>query len=1149
MINPREMRTLKAHLKKTCKVMRLTALLLLIGMGVGNATATYSQSTHLSISLNNKTVKEVFNAIEKSSEYIFFYYDDVLDLNRKVSLDVENQTVDKILDKLFESTDNTYVIEDRQIFITAKEPKAKVAAVRQQSRKITGVVVDDMNEPLIGVNILVKETTTGTITDLDGKFSLTTDHSNPILVVSYIGHETQEIRVGNRQNLNIVLKAGALGLDEVVVVGYGSQKKINLTGSVSVADKEVFENKAVPNTIAALQGALPGVMVTKTSGKPGSENYQMNIRGASSANSVNTLVIIDGAAGSINDVNPTDIESMTVLKDAAASSIYGSNAAGGVILITTKKGVVGKPVFELSSMFGFNTPTRLPNRLDSWVEMDMWQQSSINAGLGIIFSDVEFDWLKGINLDVPNIEGVCPDMFFPGERFIISPSRPNVWFSYDNVDRIKAVVSSFNPIHQHNFSVKGGSEASRYFISGGYYSRDGIMKYGPDGEERYTMRLNLNNKLSKHFHLNTSFAYTNSIVEQAAVSPENVLSDAYHLWGIIPDRLPTGEYFSGNGIWDSQERLLKESGKDTRKKHMLDGKIELNIKDILPGWDANVIASKRLNVSTRNFNRRTLVYDGPLGTPTFISGNPNYMFKNQDLTNYSSLQAFSTYNKSFADAHNFSLLGGYSYEDYRYEFTEGGISSLITNDFYSLNWGDPKSAYVSDNILTYRTMAFFGRLNYNFKEKYLFEANLRYDASSKLAPSKRWNLFPSFSAGWNISKENFFQDVDFVNTLKLRASWGQLGNSDALGYYDYIGLLNTDMDLPFNNSYTQYIYQNTLASETKSWETIETTNVGVDIGMFNNRLNFTGDVYVKRNKNMLAYLQTSSIIGVGLPTYNVGELKTRGWEIGVTWKDSYKDFNYWVSVNLSDNTNKLVRYEGRDVVNAGRVPLLEGYPLNSLWGYKTDGLFQSDQEYIDNGVYIHPNTGEGDMKYVDLDGDKRINAGGGTLEDHGDLVHLGDDTPRYLFGLNLGFQWKSFDFSCLFQGVGKRNFFLAVSEYKPIYRDWKMPWKEHLDYWTPENRDAFWPRLYGNSEHSYWDSDYWIQNGAYLRCKNMEVGYTLPAVITRKVKIDKARFFVSGQDLFEITNVFSWVDPEFPHNAGNVYPFYRSASIGINVTF
>jgi hypothetical protein len=367
-------------------------------------------------------------------------------------------------------------------------------------------------------------------------------------------------------------------------------------------------------------------------------------------------------------------------------------------------------------------------------------------------------------------------------------------------------------------------------------------------------------------------------------------------------------------------------------------------------------------------------------------------------------------------------------------------------------------------------------------------------------------------------------------------------------------MLNASANLPFNNVNTQYIYQTVLASSTKTWETVETSNIGIDLSTFNNRLVFTADAYIKHNKNMLASLQVPSIIGVGLSSYNLGELETRGWEVSATWKEMSRKFKYWVTVNLSDNTNKLVRYQGRNIVQAGTVPLIEGMPINTIWGYKTDGLFQSDQEYADYGVYIDPKTGGGDVKYLDLDGNKRIDIGEGTLKNHGDLVLLGDANPRYLFGVSFGFKWNGLDFSTFFQGVGKRNFAMQSgdiwnSPYTVFSDAIAMVLREQLDYWTPDNPKAFWPRPYVNGLQSYMPSDYWIQDAAYIRLKNIEIGYTIPPSLSQKAAISKARLFISGQDLWETTKTFSYIDPESPNNIGYIYPFYRSVSFGLNVTF
>lgn len=1137
---------------KTFRIMRLTLGLLLVLVVQGWATKSYSQKTVFNLNMKNAQLVEILDAIENQSDYYFLFNYEQIRTDKKFDVQATNKSIDETLDLILKGTYLTYTIKDRQIIISKEQSvmQQNTASTSVQQKSISGKVTDNTGASLPGVSVIVKGTTKGVITDTEGKYLLAGIQSGATLVFSFIGMKQQEIVVGGQTIINISMKENVLGIDEVVVVGYGTQKKVNLTGSVAVAPKEILENKSVPNSIAALQGNLPGVAITRTSGKPGSEGYNLQIRGATSVNNSSALVLVDGAYGSLDELNPNDIESISVLKDAAAASIYGSNAAGGVVLVTTKRGKSGKTVFEYSGVYGITNPDRMPHRLDSFTEMSMFAEAYTNAGLTTTWQDpIRLSWLKGENLDVPDATGKCPSMFFPGEQYMIDPSRPNVMRSFTNQNKIKEVLKGNNPTQSHNLSIKGGNDKNSFFFSTGYYNRRGILRYGPDSNDRFNTRLNISNQMTRHIILNTSLAFTNSNIYEPAISTDEILFIAFKRWGSDATYDHYGNYLPGNGMWTNGVAEEKEGGTNTTNSYVFDGKTNLKIKDLLPGLEFDVIASKRYIYSKNIFNQRTLTYMGPLGTPTFIAHNPNTMSKSADFSDHTNLQAYATYNYSISESHNFTLLGGYSHEDYRQEIIYAGASNLVTNDFFSLGWGDPNTKTNGDEIYTSATMAFFGRLNYNFLEKYLFEANLRYDGSSKLAPNDRWKTFPSLSVGWAIGKEKFFQGIHIIDDLKLRASWGQLGNSNALGNYDYIGMLNASTDLPFNNTPTNYFYQSVLASKKKSWEIIESSNVGIDFSVFNRKLSFTGDVYVKKNKNMLASLQAPSIIGVGLPSFNVGELRTSGWELNLTWKDKIKEFNYWVNVNLSDNTNKLTRYEGVNIVRAGLVSRIEGMPLNTIWGYKTDGMFQTDQEYTDYGVFINPLSGKGDLKYLDLNHDKKISVGEGTLADHGDLIKLGDTNPRYLFGINLGFRLKGIDFSCFLQGVGKRIFMLESKSLQPLVSASYMPWREQLDYWTPDNPDAFWPRLDVSDRSSYLPSDHWVQNAAYIRLKNIELGYTIPQILTQRVHIDKARFFVSGQDLWEATKVFSFIDPEYPNNSELVYPFYRTMSVGLNITF
>jgi TonB-linked SusC/RagA family outer membrane protein len=448
--------------------------------------------------------------------------------------------------------------------------------------------------------------------------------------------------------------------------------------------------------------------------------------------------------------------------------------------------------------------------------------------------------------------------------------------------------------------------------------------------------------------------------------------------------------------------------------------------------------------------------------------------------------------------------------------------------------------------------SYFGRLNYDYRDKYLFEANLRYDGSTRLDPSNRWGAFPSFSAGWKVSNENFMRNnVSFIDNLKLRASWGQLGNGAVLGLYDYVALLNSGTSLSFNDQKTPYYYQSTMPSKNKTWEIVQTSDLGIDLGFLRNRLSVTADYYTKRNKNMLATLQLPSLIGVDVSSSNVGELKSWGWEFDIRWKDQFKNGSYSIGFNIADNQNELVKYDGKSSIGSGGVVnLLQGYALNTIWGYKTDGYFQSAEDYTKYGVTKSgqpANVGAGDVKYLDLNGDKVVNAGGGTPQNPGDLVYLGTTNARYTFGLNLGATWKNFDFSCFFQGVGKRSFLIDANTLNPLNASSNMPWTIMMDRWTPSTPNALFPRTYASNNFNFDPSDKWVQNGSYIRLKNIQIGYNVP--VKRKV-FQSVRAYVSGQDLWEYTKVLNVFDPEVGNAVNaNTYPFYRVVSFGLNVGF
>lgn len=533
---------------------------------------------------------------------------------------------------------------------------------------------------------------------------------------------------------------------------------------------------------------------------------------------------------------------------------------------------------------------------------------------------------------------------------------------------------------------------------------------------------------------------------------------------------------------------------------------------------------------------------------------PNYLTKTKYSTYHDLLEATVKYDFNIAGDHHFNILGGTSYEKYHKDQISATAKNMISNDFFSFNYYDTSEASnmsLSDAIQPWAMMSYFGRINYNYKERYLFEANVRYDGSSRLAPENRWRAFPSVSAAWRINQESWFK-VDWVNNLKLRASWGQLGNGAVLGLYDYLPLINSSSYITEKS-----FYQADLASKDKTWEVISTTNIGIDLGFLNNRLTTSFDYYWKFNNDMLSSLQLPSTIGLGVPDVNVGRLKTWGWDFEISWKDRIKDFSYQISFNMSDSDNKLLEYDGASTIKAGSVSLLEGYPLNTIWGYKTDGYWSSREEYLqykeDHPGYKSFNDGKvsgGDVKYVAQgEPDHQIGVGGGTPEDPGDLVYLGTSNGRYAYGFNLSAQWKGFDVSVMFQGIGKRKMLIDASALAPFYNDYQMPWTIHRDYWTEDNQDAYWPRLYRykGDAFNFKSSDKWVQDASYIRLKNVTVGYTIPVL---KKYIERLRIYVTGEDLWEHSDLLEVFDPEAGNNVGrSYYPFFRTWTFGLNLTF
>ena len=1020
-----------------------------------------------------------------------------------------------------------------------------VGMFAQSSRTIKGTVLDaNTREPLIGVSVLEKGTTNGAVTDLDGNFAIQNVRSGATLVFSYVGYATQEI-LATRVGSSVLLEEDDKTLNEVVVVGYGVQKKVNLSGAVSAVDGDKLAAKPSSDVLSAMQGEMPGVAVLRSSGEPGSETSGMRIRGFSSVNATSALVLIDGIEGDISLLNADDIESISVLKDASACAIYGARAASGVVLVTTKSGSEGRPKISYNGYYAVNMPGNMPERLPAWEEQQWINIGRYNAGGSYEWNKEKTTWVANPNFN-----------YYPNN----SNGR---WEQFTATNWVDEGTKDWAGQTNHSISVSGGSKNINYLISGNYYYKDGMLKYAKNNNTRVNLHAKMHAELNKYLSLGINVQYQSKKNNAPSNGAGSILNTMYGararqlLWQ--PEETPNhdAQPYSGD-LQVNPIDILKNGGTNESLYEAFLGKGELTIKNFVKGLSVNLSASRRAGYYTQRSERHWLAWYAMNGTTIRQqTNNPNSLYRQKNNDYHDQFEATVNYVADFGQ-HNVQVLAGTSYENYRKDQFDATARNMNSNDFYSFNYYDASEASnttLGDLIQPWSMMSYFGRINYNFAERYLLEANIRYDGSSRLAPEKRWKAFPSVSAAWRVNQEPWFK-LDWVSNLKLRASWGQLGNGAVLGLYDYIPTISQSTTYITEKSY----YQSQLASKDKTWETIETTNLGVDLGLFASRLNASFDYYWKYNNDMLSNLQLPHTIGIGVPAVNIGKLKTWGWEFEIKWNDRIGDFSYQVAFNLSDSKNELVEYDGADVITAGTRQLIEGYPLNTIWGYTTDGYWSSKEEY-EQYKEAHPGyksfsdgkVGAGDVKFLTLpDKDGSINhqvgAGDGTKENHGDLVYLGDTNGRYLYGLNLSAKWKGFDFAVMFQGVAKRKLLIDTEAIAPFGRTHQMPWTIHRDYWTEDNQDAYWPRLYNynGDMYNFQPSDKWVQNAAYLRLKNITLGYTIPIP---KRYIEKLRFYVTGNDVWEKSDILKVFDPEAGNNVGrNYYPFFRTWSFGVNVT-
>lgn len=1106
----------------------------------------YVQNKMLTVEVQNKTVKEVLDYIEKNSEFIFFYYNKAVDTERNVSLSIKDKPITVILDQLFQGTDVRYEIRDRQISLKKEPIQQFPQDKQQQKRKLTGTVTDaSTGEPLVGVSIMVRGENRGTITGIDGSFSIEV-YANTELQFSYIGYKMQSMKVGNLQVINIKMVVDDAMLDEVVVVGYGTQKKVNLSGAVETVTAKELSNRATNNVGLALQGLVPNLNITMSSG---GADYTptFNIRGETSINGGEPLILVDGVpvtAADFSRMNSLDIENISILKDASSAAVYGARAAFGVILVTTKKGEEGAIKVNFNNSFNVRTPTRIVQVVE-----DPYIQASYKTIMGApwyhLYTDEEIDYAQQ-RVEDPSLPSAIPS------------TKDKSQYTYlDAHNYYEDIFESTALSHQHSLSLSGGSSKATYYLGMEYYGENGLLRYNKDEYNRYNVRSKVEYHPWKWLTVGNNTSWSYYTYDRPTHFSSNYFKEVYEKNCMIPVYNPDGTYTVVGA--QTVGRLL-HGGNHIDKSLNLNSQFTAQIDVLKNVWSLKgdftaTIYNKHSN--EWNSDNEYTYKRGPELAATYV-GDQNYAMRVNDYSMYTVLNLYTDFHKRWGE-HSVSAVAGFNQEYKSYEYLKSKRTDLISESYptVQLATGDMT---MQEDAYQWAVRSGFYRVNYMFKDRYILETNGRYDGSSRFPKKDRFGFFPSVSGAWIISEESFFASLKKVlNHVKLRASYGSLGNQN-VGYYSYIASMNASKSgVLLNGKLPMTVSPAGLISNALTWEKVYTTNGGIDINMLDNRLVMSGDVYRRDTKEMLVPGKTlPSVLGTAVPKANSGDMKTRGWEVSVTWRDRFrlasKPFNYSATFVLSDSRSWITRYDNpTNLLSDYRV----GEEIGEIWGLVTEGFFV-DQEDIDShadqwNVTSYPGDRKiepGDLKYKDLDGNGKIEKGL-TADEPGDFKIIGNNRSRLPFGLDLNADWNGFDLRVFVQGIGKKQWYPQNSDYK-FFGIYVSPWgnvlENNLDHWTEENPNGYFPRLKSYTATSgdmSINQTRYLQNAAYLRMKNITFGYTLPKQLIFKIGLSSVRFYFSGENLFEITKLCKNYDPEGLNN--NSHPFQRTFSLGLNI--
>jgi TonB-linked SusC/RagA family outer membrane protein len=1106
--------------KKCFRIMRLTLLFLTLGLAQISASL-YSQPTKLNLSMHNAALGEILQAIEKQSEFHFAYSSEFIDMSRKTDADFNDKNIEEVLETIFQGTEIRYSIVDRHIMLY---PAEKIQGQSpQQTQKVTGKVTNSSGVLLPGVSAVVKGTTNGAITDANGNYSLSNIPENATLQFSFVGMKTLEVQVEKRTTIDVVMEDDIKGLEEVVVIGYGTVKKQDLTGSVASIRGDVIAKRQTVKVSEALQGALPGVTATRSGSKPGDDATIM-IRGVTTIGDSDPLVIIDGISGSLSDINPNDIENISVLKDAASASIYGSKAAAGVILITTKRAKTGQLDLNYNVEYGFDKPTRIPKYVNAAGYMKARNEITWNDNDN---TGSEYPvWPQNLIENYSSLHAENPD-------------------EYPDTDWLGLLINNYAPRQSHRLSITAGAKNIRTKVSVAYDKTAGL--YDGLSYDRITARANNDITINKYLSASIDLNYIRSI------NMQTVNSGGAYMGGF--GTAPYAALWSDGRVAEGQSgynpyALIKFGGYNNNWTDKGGGKISIDFTPVDGLKISGVFSPNLTNYKSKKFSKAIPYtnWDDPDVIIGYINGaKTTSLTEGRDDGYDITTQLLANYTKTIGE-HHINLLAGY--ENY-YSFYESlGASSddYLLNAYPYLDLANKNFLGVNGNASEYASRSFFSRIMYDYKNKYLLQTNARYDGSSRFDKDYRWGLFPSLSIGWVLSKEPFLENVKKLSFLKVRASWGSLGN-ERIGTYPYQSTIKFGSSLLYqgnnvisaqNAAITKY------AIKDISWETTTSFDIGLDASFFDNKLEVTGDYYKKTTKDMLLALEIPDYMGLDNPDQNTGKMNTNGWEVNLRYNNKLGEINYSISCNISDFKSVMGDLGGTEFI--GSQVKFKGSEFNEWYGYKSDGLFQT-QEELNNSAVLNSQTKVGDIKYIDISGPNGVPDGKITPEY--DRVLLGGSLPRYLYGGNISLNYKNFDFSMVFQGVGKQNSRMVPQMTYNQLND--IPASLIGNYWSRYNSDeknqkAKYPRI----SDSAWDnnygtfSDYWLFNGAYFRLKNITIGYSIHDPLAKKCMLKSARVYASISDMFSIDNYPAGWDPETYQDS---YWITSSFIMGVSVNF